>query len=73
MNYYEVDFGEGTDNDRICIRGVREPSVSEASEFCKKDEAVFGAKVTKVTPISFEEACAFYDMRNVDTFPIFGV
>ena len=72
MNYYEIDFGEGTDNDRICIKGVREPSIEEASIFCRKDEIKFGAKVTKVTPITYEDACALYDMSNVDHFPIFG-
>lgn len=72
MKYFEIDFGEGTDNDRICIRGLRKPTIDEASEFCRAEEKMFGQKVTMVTEISLEEAKAFYNMDNMARFPIFG-
>ena len=72
MNYYEIDFGEGVENDRLCIKGLREPSIAEANEFCKEDAKRFGAEVTKVTPIERDEAEALYDFTNEAVWPVFG-
>ncbi len=72
MKYFEIDFGEGTDNDRICIRGFRKPTIEEASEFCREDEKMFGKRVTRVTEITLEEAKEFYDVNKDAKFPIFG-
>ena len=72
MNYYEIDFGYAVENDRICIKGLREPTIAEANEFCKADVKRFGAEVTKVTPIEKNEAEAFYDFSNEAVWPVFG-
>ena len=71
IKYYEVEFGKGVDNDRICIRGIRKPTIREVSRFCRKDEKIFGKKVTAVVEISHKDAEEFYDMANEKDFPIF--
>lgn len=73
--YYEIEFARhiGDFEDySICIIGKREPSIEEATEFCKEDLQRLGYDfVSNVFPISCEEAHAFFDMENEDTFPIF--
>lgn len=74
LNYYEVEFSfrdpaQGTYS--ICIRGTREPSVEEAAVFCRKDAESLDAVVTRVDPISREEAEHFYDFSNEENWPIF--
>lgn len=87
IKYYEVMFDtiprniEDLDGDvvgeySICIRGTRRPSLKEAAEFCKEDMEIMSKSygdlfVVNVAEISKEEAQAFFNMDNEDTFPIF--
>lgn len=75
IKYLEVDFGDWTDAERICIRyrGDGTPSPSTVSEWCRKDEERIGHKVTSVYPIEREEAEAFYDFSKEDNWPIFSL
>lgn len=75
-SFYEVEFGRKDmphDTDSICILGVREPSISEAEEFCKEDMEWFGYdKVKKVTPLSISDAKRFFDTEDNHLWPVFG-
>lgn len=74
IKYLEVDFGNWTDAERICIKytGDAEPSVATVSEWCRMDEERIGHKVTAVHPIDREEADAFYDLSHEDRWPVFS-
>lgn len=70
INFYELLFDNGYG---ICIKGIRQPSISEANKFCEQDIKKSDAKeVVSVDPISHTEAYAFYDMSNEKNFPVFG-
>ena len=84
MRYFEIEFANETRNAEnydgctvgdysICIQAEREPSLEEATEFCKKDMAQMGYKyVVNVLEIDKEEASTFFDMDNAETrYPIF--
>lgn len=78
--YYEVEFAKYLSNFEdyisdysICIIGEREPSIEEATEFCKEDLQKLGYDfVSNVFPLSLEEAHKFFDMENEEWFPIFS-
>lgn len=71
--YFEVDFGEDVEADRICIKSVKEnPSVEEVSMFCRIDEERFGHEVTSIHPIGREEAEGLYDLSREDEWPVLG-
>ena len=77
--YFEVEFARYIGNSEdyisdysICIIGKREPSIKEATEFCKEDLEKLGYDfVSNVFPLSSEEAHSFFDMENEEVFPIF--
>lgn len=83
MRYFEIEFdnsprnqdgveGECTGDYSICILGEREPSIQEATEFCKEDMEKMGYKyVVNVIEIPQEEARTFFDMEKEKEFPIF--
>ena len=75
-SFYEVEFGRKDmpyDTDSICILGVREPSISEAEEFCKEDMEWFNYdKVKKVTPLSISDAKRFFYIEDNHLWPVFG-
>lgn len=73
MKYFEIEFTDGqTPDERICIRGLREPSIEEAAEFCEEDAKIIGMPVSNVYPIDERTARSCYDFRNVDNWPVFG-
>jgi hypothetical protein len=71
VKYYEVDF----DNEYgMCILGLRQPTIEEAKEFCKKDMELWGAKeVVFISETDYETAISCYSMENEASFPIFGL
>jgi len=83
MKYFEIEFDneprnqEGWDGDvvgdySICILGEREPSIKEATEFCKEDMEKMRYKyVVNVLEISQYEARTFFDMEKEKEFPVF--
>lgn len=79
MKYFEICVslnpdGTGTSNDSWrCIRGIREPSLEEAQEFCKEDAECFGGRVIGVFPIDRITAEAGYDFTNEFKWPVFGL
>ena len=74
MNYYEINLKSEDDADSvwICIKGVRQPSIDEASEFLKGDVKKFGP-VLHVYPIDEITARGCYDFRNEPNWPVFGI
>lgn len=77
MNYYECEIAVTTSGNSdeaywICIRGVRKPSVEEASEFLRSDEEMYGGKVVGVYPIDLAVARDCYDFECEDNWPVFG-
>ncbi len=56
----------------ICIRAIREPTVTEASAFCRADEEILKRKVTNVKPLTEVEARSCFDFSNEDEWPVFG-
>ena len=77
INYYEVCITVDNSNDNeeywMCIRGIREPTVEEASIFLKKDEEMYNGHVTEVYPIEEDYARDCYDFSNINNWPTFGV
>ena len=75
IRYYEVAFERGRKRKQhkcVCIRGVRKPSIEEASEFCKGC-APKGMKVVSVLEISSDTA-HYLHIGDSDPEPnIFGV
>jgi len=73
--YYDVCFSDGSESTEpcICIKGVRQPSVSEANEFLAKDVELYGAPVVSVDPIDEETARNFFDFSDEKNWPVFGV
>ncbi len=83
MRYFEIGFdNEPTETDydedysgnySICILAEKEPSIEEATEFCKSDMKNLGYKyVVSITEISKEEATNFFDMEDAENrYPIF--
>ena len=52
---------------------MRKPTLEEAAKFCAKDMEIMNYKyVVNVIEIDIEEAKTFFDMSNMDKFPIFG-
>ena len=66
IQFYEVEFKDGFS---IAIKGVRAPSLKEADEFCRYK---YGP-ATGITAIPESEVQSFYDCRNIDNWPIFGL
>ena len=72
IKFCEVDFGEETDADRIAIKYRGEtPTVEQVSEWCRKDEQLFGHKVTSVHPADRKEVEPFYDFSRESKWPVF--
>ena len=72
VKFFEVDFGDDTEAERICIKYRGDLlTVEDASRFCKKDEERIGHKVTAVYPIMRREAEALYDFSKEDKWPVF--
>ena len=72
VRFFEVDFGDDTEAERICIKYRGDLlTVEEASKFCKKDEERIGHKVTAVYPIARSEADGLYDFSREDKWPVF--
>lgn len=70
FRYFEITFNDGYS---ICIRGMRRPTLDEATIFCKSDMEYFGLKnVVEVIEIDKKEAHDFFDMENESVYPIFG-
>lgn len=76
IRYFEVYFGNRKsygdgEQPSICIKGIRQPSVKEANEFCKVDSYCFGQPVTEVGEINEDCAkdCFFMDQN----LPVFGI
>lgn len=61
-----------TYRDEICIRGFREPTIEEATEFCKED-IVAPQKIFRISKISYLTAHNEFNMEDEDKFPIFGL
>ena len=84
IKFFEVEFdniprnqsdydGDVVGEYSICILGMRKPTLEEAAEFCAKDMEIMNYKyVVNVIEIDIEEAKTFFDMSNMDRFPIFG-
>lgn len=75
--YYEICIGPGpftADTDFwMCIRGVRQPSLEEAEQFCAEDVQKCGGNVLAVNLLSEREARDFYDLSNEANWPVFGI
>lgn len=74
--YFEICIGHrpkesGNDN-WMCIRGVRTPTITEAAQFCAADVALYGGHVLGVYPIDAESAKSCYDFSEESTWPVFG-
>ena len=84
MRYFEIEFDNeprnqnGTEGDvsgqySICILGLSEPTIEEATQFCKDDMELTGYKyVVNVREVNPDEAHKFFDMEHEDDFPIFA-
>ncbi len=75
MNYYEIEFSNGNEDSAewMCIKGVKEPSVDDAANFCKHEAAMWGLPVKGVYPIDERTAKSCYDFTNESNWPVFGV
>lgn len=76
IHYYEVYFGDREsygdgEQPSICIKGIRQPSVEEANEFCKVDSYLFGQPVTEVVEINGDYAENCFNMGQ--NLPVFGI
>lgn len=75
--YYEVVFGKRdrlSDTYSICIKATREPTTTEAYEFCKEDLKKTGYDyVWNVIEMTEEEAYMFFDMETECKWPVFGI
>lgn len=81
--YFEIEFDHEPRNQKcidgdvigdysICILGRREPSIEEATEFCKEDMKNMGYEyVVNVREIDEDEAHTFFDMERENEFPVF--
>lgn len=69
MKYFEINFPNEWS---ICIKGLREPTITEANEFCLKDVEKFGS-IESVYLIERSEAIHFYDFDNENNWPVFGI
>lgn len=74
FSYFEIEFSDGDDNTAMwmCIKGVRQPSICEAEEFCKYESEMYGLPVAGVYPIDESEARASYDFAKEQSWPVFG-
>ena len=74
IRYFEIEFNDGNDNTAMwmCIKGIREPSICEAAEFCKYETKMYGLPVAGVYPIDETEARSVYDFEKEQYWPIFG-
>lgn len=77
MSYFEIWFssestGGVSPPETVCIKATREPTVSEASVFCRAEEELLKKKVTNVTPLTKEEAANRFDLSNEAAWPVFG-
>lgn len=83
MRYFEIEFAHKDESIKqdscsiheiysICILGERKPTCKEAEEFCRKDMEGLGYDmVSDVLELTEDEAYDFFDMSNVDNFPVF--
>lgn len=75
--YYKLQLAKGNANEytsdcEMCIIGTREPTPAEATRFCQNSLLLLGYDfVSKVSPITYEEAHSSFDMANEDLFPVF--
>lgn len=67
MKYFEVEF---EDTYSIACRGVRVPSIEEATQFCRDEVKEFG-DIVSVTEIPLAEVIMFFDSEDIDNWPIF--
>lgn len=75
MKYFEIEFSNNGDENNaywICIKGNRQPTVAEATEFCQKDSEMYGLPVFRVDPIPENVARDCYDFSNEANWPVFG-
>ena len=74
MKYYEIEFSDGNEETAVwvCIKGVRQPSIAEASEFCKRDAERYRLPVRGVYPIDEMTARSCYDFSGEERWPVFG-
>jgi hypothetical protein len=71
IKYYEIDFNNEYS---ICIIGTRQPTIQEATEFCKKDMEKYDAtEVVFIAEADYNTAHSCYDMDDEELFPVFGV
>lgn len=74
MRYFEICFSddvdgqETCDDEWVCIRGVRKPTVEEARIFCQA--VVLNKRVIGVYELTLE-VYSFYDCTNIDNWPVF--
>ena len=64
--FYEVMFNDGFS---IAIKGIREPTLREAAQFCGYG---FGCP-TEVKEIPESDVIDFFDHDNIESWPVFGV
>ena len=74
MNYYEIRLGNGYDGGKsvwMCIKGTREPTIREASDFCRADVESYKLPVSGVYPIDERTARSCYDFSHEQDWPVF--
>lgn len=78
MKYFEITFGQYPSSPktylpRICIKGRREPSRTEANEFCMMDMEMIGADyVAKIKRITHAQAKEDYNCEDEENWPVFA-
>ena len=77
MRYFEICFSddvdgqETCDDEWVCIRGVRKPTVEEARIFCQAVEKILNKRVIGVYELKITEINSYYDCSNIDNWPMF--
>ena len=74
MKYFEIQFSDYTTNNEewICIKWLREPTLEEAALLCSHDAERFQLPVAGVYPIDEVAAIGCYDFDNEANWPVFG-
>jgi len=72
MTYFEIEFSDGLTEQWICIKGLEQPTVEEAQQFCAEDSRIFRLPVTGVYPIDEATARNCYDFQGEKDWPIFS-
>ena len=67
MIYFEVEFADGYS---IACKGERIPTIEETAVFCSADIEKYGS-VVSVTEIGYDEMAKFFDIDDIDNWPIF--